>query len=213
MTSTVAKRKDLFSPGDWLYWSCEYLKAREYFQDILKQPSLNASDLSRCYRSLAAVEVELKNYDEAIKLYEQQLDVLQKMSDIENQLEAITWCYISIGKVYWLKSNFDEAIAYQHRALEHIQSYLTSPTQISAVYKNLANIFTSTKEFQIALEYFEKALSIDDECHPKNYLQFGQTYANMGTLTESLRSLSKRSQTIIFLFNGSTCTKFFNSII
>ncbi|CAF1265581.1 unnamed protein product [Adineta ricciae] len=145
----------------------------------------------RCYRSLAAVEVELKNYDEAIKLYEQQLDILQKMPDIDNQLEEITSCYISIGKVYWLKSKYDQAIAYQHRALEHIQSYLTSPTQISAVYKNLANIFTNTKEFRIALEYFEKALSIDDECHPKNYLQIGQTYANMGMMYQSKQNYRK----------------------
>ncbi|UJR19315.1 hypothetical protein I4U23_022444 [Adineta vaga] len=191
MTSTIQKQDDLFSAGDWSYWGCQYVKAREHFQGVLKQSSLSTFDLSRCYRSLAAVEVELKNYDQAINLYNQQLHILQEIHDTNNQIEEILSCYVSMGKVYWLKSDYDQAIACQHRAIEYAQSYQVSPTRISAMYKNLANIFTNTKEFGIALEYFQKALNIDDKCHPKNYLQIGQTYANIGMMYQSKQNYRK----------------------
>lgn len=185
MTSAIQNQDNLFSAGDWLYWKCEFHKAQEHFQAVLEQPTLTASDLARCYKSLAAIKVELKNYDEALEIYNKQLNELQKMCDSNSKNEDIISCYLSIGKVYWLKSEYDQAIAYHHRALAYAQSDKASPICVSSIYKNLANIFTNSKEFIVAMEYFRKALMIDDEQHPKNYLQLAQTYADIAALYQS----------------------------
>jgi tetratricopeptide (TPR) repeat protein len=182
--SAAQKQDDRFSAGDWLYWKCEYEKAREHFQGVLKQPSVSASDSARCYKSLGAVEVELKNYGEALNIYKKQLDILMKW-DSPSRNDDIMTCYISIGKVYWLNCDYDQSITYHHRALDFAQCNLLSPTRISAVHKNLANIYTNTKAFDLALEHFQRALDIDYEHLQKDHLQFGQTYANMGIMYQS----------------------------
>lgn len=175
-TINFENQPNMFAAGDWLFWSCEYEKAREYFQTILnKRSSLTESDLARCYKSLGAVEVELKNYDQAIKFYNQQLDILQRMRDSHNKNEGIQSCYVAIGKVYWLKFDYHQAIDYHYRALE------INPS--SAIYKNLANMFVTTKRFDLAWDFFQKALEIDqNQEEGSNYLKLGQTYANIGTM-------------------------------
>jgi tetratricopeptide (TPR) repeat protein len=184
IASAIQNRNDRFSAGDWLYWKCEFTKSREHFQAVLKQPSVSASDSARCFKSMGAVEVELKNYEEALNIYKKQLDILMKC-DSPSRDEDIMTCYVSVGKVYWLKSDYDQSIAYHHRALNFAQSAMQSPSRISAIHKNLANIYTNTKAFDLALEHFQRALQIDYEYLQKDHLQFGQTYANMGTMYES----------------------------
>jgi tetratricopeptide (TPR) repeat protein len=174
---------DRFSAGDWLYWKCEYEKARDQFQDILKEPSVSASDSARCYKSMGAVEVQLKHYDEALNNYNKQLDILMKY-DSPTRNEDIMTCYVSIGKVYWLKSDYDQAIEYHQRVLD-TRSFTPTPSRISTVYKNLGNIYTSAKKFDLALGNFQKALEIDHQHLRKDHPQFGQTYANMGKMYES----------------------------
>jgi tetratricopeptide (TPR) repeat protein len=185
------RQDDPFSAGDWLYWKCEFEKAREHFQAVLKQPSISASDLARCYKSMGAVEVELKNYDEALNIYNKQLDILLTTLDSPSRKEDIMSCYVSIGKVYWLKHDYDQAIAYHRQALEFALSFMASPSRISAVYKNLANIYTNAKKFDLALEHFQRALEIDHRHDPANHLQFGRTYANMGAMYQSKQNYNE----------------------
>ncbi|CAF3686761.1 unnamed protein product [Adineta steineri] len=177
------KQDDCFAVGDWLYVECKYEKAREHFQNVLKRPSLSASDSVRCYKSLGAVEVELKNYDEALDTYNTLLTILMKC-DSPTRKEDIMTCYVSIGKVYWLKGDYVQAIKYHHEALD-LGSLTSNPTVMSTIYKNLANIYTNTKEFNLSRENFEKALEIDRQRLRKDHLQFGQTYANMGKMYQA----------------------------
>ncbi|CAF3439741.1 unnamed protein product [Rotaria socialis] len=184
------KQDDPFSVGDWLYWMCEYGKARECFQAILKQPSVSNSDMARCYKSMGAVEVELKNYDEALNIYNKYLDILAKC-DSTNREQDIMSCYVSIGKIYWLKHDYDKAIAYHHQALKFALPFIPPTSRISAVHNNLASIYTKTKQFDLALEHFQRALEIDLQYLREDHLQFGQTYANMGTMYQSKQNYEK----------------------
>ncbi|CAF1046165.1 unnamed protein product [Adineta steineri] len=174
------KQDDCFAVGDWLYVECKYEKAREHFQNILKRPCLSASDSIRCYKSLGAVEVELKKYDEALDMFNTLLTILMKC-DLPTRKEDIMTCYVSIGKVYWLKGDYVQAIEYHHEALD-VGSLTLNPTGMSTIYKNLANIYTNTKEFNLSRENFQRALEIDRQRLRKDHLQFGQTYANMGKM-------------------------------
>lgn len=192
---------NIFSAGDWLFWGCKFEKAREHFQAILtNQSSLTQSDFARCYQSLGAVEVSLKNYDEAINFYNKQLNVLHGMCNSESQNEDIASCYVSIGKVYWLKSDYRQAITYHYRALER----KPSENRLSAIYKNLANMFTITKQFELTLDFFEKTLRIDEKQQSKNNLKLGQTYADIATMyqlkqddKEALNYFQKARETLL----------------
>jgi tetratricopeptide (TPR) repeat protein len=68
---------------------------------------------------------------------------------------------------------------------------MASPSRISAVHKNMANIYTNAKKFDLALEHFQRALEIDRRHDPENHLQFGQTYANMGTMYQSKKNYNE----------------------
>jgi len=181
MTLPTKYQNDLFSEGDWLYWKCEYEQAREYFQSIAnRRSSLSDTDLIRCYQSLAATEVELKNYNEALDIYKKLFYLLGKNRDSTTKNDDLMSCCLSIGKVYWLKSEYNNAIIYHRKALK----YAPSVQSISDFYKNLANIHTSAKNTDVALKYFDDAIKFDKEHSSKSNLQIGQIYANMGAMYE-----------------------------
>jgi len=184
-TTVVEKHNDLFSQGDLLYWKCEYEKAKEHFQLVLKQPSISLLDSARCYNSLGAANAKLKNYKEALTNYHKQLAILIKLKIPNTTQDDIAKCYMSIGMVYWLKREYDAAIDYHKKALAALPTITPAPDLTSNIYKNLANLYTKTNEFDSALTYFEKALEIDRHHLREDHLKFGQTYANIGVMYDS----------------------------
>ncbi|CAF1179344.1 unnamed protein product [Adineta steineri] len=181
-TTSVEKYNDLFSQGDLWFWKCEYKKAKEHFQTILNQPSLNLLDLARCYSSLGAVNAKLQNYEEALNNYHEQLDILLKLDMSEQKENNIAKCNMSIGKIYWLKEDYVRAIEYYKKTLLESSISIVSHDLISNIHKGLANLYTKTREFDLARMHFENALQRD--CHQlgKDHPKFGQTYANMGAM-------------------------------
>ncbi|CAF1367167.1 unnamed protein product [Adineta steineri] len=181
-TTSVEKYNDLFSQGDLWFWKCEYKKAKEHFQTILNQPSLSLLDLARCYSSLGAVNAKLQNYEEALNNYHEQLDILLKLDMSEQKENNIAKCNMSIGKTYWLKEDYVRAIEYYKKTLLESSISIVSHDLISNIHKGLANLYTKTREFDLARMHFENALQRD--CHQlgKDHPKFGQTYANMGAM-------------------------------
>jgi tetratricopeptide (TPR) repeat protein len=187
VTTSVEKYNDLFSQGDLLFWKCEYEKAKEHFQILLNQPSISQLDLVRCYNSLGAVNAKLQNYGEALNNYHEQLDILLKFETSNKKESDIAKCYMSIGKVYWLKQDYALAIDSYRKALDIVSTIVVASDLRSNIYKDLANLFTKTKEFDSAIMHFDKALAIDREQLRENHPKFGQTYADMGAMYYSQR--------------------------
>ncbi|CAF4597665.1 unnamed protein product, partial [Rotaria socialis] len=166
-SATAATKSDkqhinIFSRGDLLYWNCEYEKAKNHFQMILISPAISLLDSARCYSSLGAVSTELKNYEEAINNYRKQLDLLIKLK-IPNKTEGdIAKCLMSIGMVYFLQQDYAQAISYQKQALDTLAIVTLTHDLTSKIYRNIANLYAKTKEFDSALEYFQKALALND---------------------------------------------------
>jgi tetratricopeptide (TPR) repeat protein len=181
-TVTVKKCDDPFSQGDLLYWKCAYEKAKEHFQSILNQSSIDLIDSARCYNSLGATNAKLKNYEEAINNYHQQLDILRKLKPSEKVTTDIVKCYTSIGKIYCLKQDYVVAIDHYKQALDLVSTITSTSDLISNIYKDLANLYTKTQEFDLATNYFTKAFEIDHQQLGQYHPKFGQTYANMGAM-------------------------------
>jgi tetratricopeptide (TPR) repeat protein len=182
VTTALGKKDDLFSQGDILYWNCEYQKAKEHFQAVLNQPSVSPLDLARCYKSLGATNAKLQNYEEALDNYHKQLDLLMKLEAPGKSESDLAKCYMSIGMIYSLKHDYNQALNYHKQALAALSIVSTAPDLASNIYKNLANLYTKKKDFDLALTHFENALEIDHHHLREDHLKFGQTYANMGAM-------------------------------
>ncbi|CAF3861383.1 unnamed protein product, partial [Rotaria sp. Silwood1] len=182
-TSTSNKQQnDLFSRGDRFYWKCEYEKAKQHFQTLLLQPSMSLLDSARCYKSLGAVNTKLQNYEEALNNYHKQLGILIQLK-IPNKTESdIAKCFMSMGMVCQLQHDYVQALDYHKQALDFLSSIIPIHNLTSTVYKNMANLYTKTKEFDSALTYFEKALELDGQNEKEDHLELGQTYADIGAM-------------------------------
>ncbi|UJR11976.1 hypothetical protein I4U23_016154 [Adineta vaga] len=136
---------------DWLYWKCEFDKARKHFESILKQSSLSDFDMVRCYKSLGAIGVELKNYDDALEMYNKQLDILEK-SDFSNKNQDILLCYRSI------------AVEYFQKVLEIDGERLRKDhPQFGQTYANIAIMYQSKQNYQEALIFYTMYILLVDQ--------------------------------------------------
>jgi tetratricopeptide (TPR) repeat protein len=180
--STVEEYNDLFSQGDLCFWKCEYEKAKEHFQAVLNQPSISLLDSVRCYNSLGAVDAKLQNYEEALNSYNRQLDLLLQLETSEKKENDIAKCSMSIGKIYWLKQDYARAIECYKKVLASVPTITLAPDLTSNIHKDLANLYTKTRQFDLALVHFKEALDID--CHQlgDDHPKLGQTYSNMGVM-------------------------------
>lgn len=181
-SATMKKCDDPFSQGDLLYWKCEYDKAKEHFQSILNQSSISLKDSARCYNSLGASNAKLKNYEGAINNFRQQLVILRQLEPSEKVATDIVKCYTSIGKIYCYKQDYVAAIDHYKQALDLVSPISSASDLISNIYKDLANLYIKTQEFDLAKSYFTKALEIDHQQLGEYHAKFGQTYANMGAM-------------------------------
>ncbi|CAF1167982.1 unnamed protein product [Adineta ricciae] len=180
--ASAQNHTDMFSQGDLLFWRCEYAQAKQYFETILNQSSATPVELARCYHSLGATNAKLKNYAEALKNHEKELETLLKLETSDKIVTDTAKCYMSIGKIHCLTLNNAEAINWYKQALD-LRTIITLDFDlISNIYKDLANLYTRTHDFEQAMSYFTKALDIDREQLRENHPKFGQTYANMGAM-------------------------------
>lgn len=181
-TKQHENQNSLFRHGDFLFWKCEYQKAKEVFEEILLDPSITALDLARCYSSLGAANAKLNNYDEAINNYNQQLELLKRLPTTNKTKSNTAKCYMSIGMIYSLKNQYSEAINRHEEALLILSEIPQATDLLSNIYQNMANLYTRANNFDKALFYFEKALKFDGQHFSENHAKFGQTYANIGAL-------------------------------
>ncbi|CAF0837909.1 unnamed protein product [Adineta steineri] len=182
VVTAVEQYNDLFSQGDFWFWKCEYEKAKEHFETVLNQSSINLLDLARCFGSLGAVNAKLQNYNEALENYHKQLDILRNLKNSEQKENDIAKCNMSIGKICCFQQDYAQAIGYYKDALMILPT-ITLPSDITSdIHKDLANLYTKTEEFELALAHFEHALDLDHHILREDHPKFGQTYANMGVM-------------------------------
>lgn len=202
VTPECQKQNNILSDGELLFQRCEYQKAKDYFEAIVHDSSINSTDLARCYDLLGAVYVKLENYNEALKNYNKQLELLRP--PITNKTKSnMAKCYMSIGMIHSLKKEYSEALNCHQEALTIVFETDQATDLISDIYQNIANIYTRAHDFDGALSYFEKTLDFNAKHFSKNHMKFGRTYANMGAMyyakgdyMESLKHFKKARYTL-----------------
>ncbi|CAF1030599.1 unnamed protein product [Didymodactylos carnosus] len=161
--------------GHLMYRQGDYEKSRNYFQQLLLDPSTSDFDRAECYRGLRAVAVVVEEYDKAIEEYENSLKVWNERGD----QQRIGKSHMAIGEVYYFQNKLDVALSYEQKALD-ILLLLNHPL-VSDVYAVMAKIYMGKTEFDSAIEHYEKSLEIAHQHLPVNEPSFGVTYENIGT--------------------------------
>ncbi|CAF3406733.1 unnamed protein product [Rotaria socialis] len=170
----------------WLFYKQgDYEKGKEFFQQLLLEESLSDFDRANCCRGLGLIACQLKQYDEALIYYSNELSLTVKLG----QQTETGIAYAEIGSVYARKREFNLALDYEAKALDILRS-LKHP-KLSSVYRVIADVFDEIHRFDLAIEYYEKALSIDRHHLEENHTVFGSTYLLMGITYAHMENHSK----------------------
>ncbi|CAF1293772.1 unnamed protein product [Didymodactylos carnosus] len=163
------------SLGFLLYRQGKFEEAKINFQEVLKDNTLSDTEKAHCYNGLGRSTRELREYDEALEHFEQEVKLRKLSKDKVNEGTAYTY----IGQVHWLKNELDIALSYEEKA-EKVLLPLTHP-DLSKVYQQMGNIYRDKNEFDLSIEYHMKVLAIyDEQKNVKEDYMRGVTYENLG---------------------------------
>jgi tetratricopeptide (TPR) repeat protein len=166
---------DITSLGLLLAKHGDYEKAESYFQQVLLEPSTEELDRASCYDSLGHIAAHRDEYDKALTNYSQALGIFVKSGrPIYSALATM-----AIGEIYWKKKDLDRALTYELEALPTLRD--SNNTRLCDVYRTMGSIYKDKKEYKLALQYYEKALELDQQRGlPSSHDNYAITYGNIG---------------------------------
>lgn len=175
--------EDITSLGYLLYQMGDKDKAKQYFQQLLdNQQSLNLLDISSCYRGLGAIAFAQSQYSDALNYHFKELDIYQNNSSSLPQFYTGD-CFICIGNIYRYMNELDQALIYHEKALNLLpEDHPSYPT----IFRNIADIYVDQKQFDLAIQYYNKCLTIQQKILPDQHPHIATTYANIGAMYGNL---------------------------
>jgi len=189
----------------------EYVKSKQLSQEALslvKGNSVKASTLNNigaCNRSLGLYEESLKNYLEALKIYE-----------ITNDLKQQGVVNNNIGMVYSSLEMYEKAKTYQNKALS-VYKKLNYKKGLSEVYNNIAIALANQDSLQKSLLYFKYSLKIEEELKDKKGIaesinNVGGVYHYLGKTDSALYYYKKSAEIERLIQNFSGVAASYNNI-
>ncbi len=114
------------------------------------------------------------NNDDALQFYLKALDINKK----ENNIITIGQSYNNIATIYQKKADFKNTLYYYLEALKVYEQKKGTEVYISNTYNNLGRFYSSQKNYDVSLDYIQKALIIKQKLNDKKEL--ANTYNNLG---------------------------------
>lgn len=115
------------------------------------------------YSGLAGVYTDLKEYESALKYYQDSLDIFNQIKFISGQSVALS----GIGKIYQNWHQYDQALAHHFQALELSRIDESDPS-ISRAYADIGSCYEQLEDYDKALEYHFKSLQIRRQIQYRN---------------------------------------------
>ncbi|TPN87275.1 CHAT domain-containing protein [Aquimarina algicola] len=152
--------------------------------------------VTRCYNKISDSQLENGNRQESLYSAQKALEICQKKLS-KNHREA-AFAYENMGIINSQKPNkFKVSLQYLERALK-IREFTEDTIGISDSYHALGNLYFFQREYDIALEYYQKSLDIrkrklgiDHKRTAASYLGIGLAYYRKQDYDKSLKFLSK----------------------
>jgi tetratricopeptide (TPR) repeat protein len=118
--------------------------------------------------------------DKAIHYFEKALEIYKNLYDSENTYTATAYIYIAD-----CKKSIDQVIYFQEKALKIFQKIYGIGIGISVAYNRLAKTYLRIENFDLALEYSQKALEIGLNIYHQEDLRFAIYYSNIASVYEA----------------------------
>ncbi|CAF0760996.1 unnamed protein product [Adineta steineri] len=186
ITKELKGQNHLISIGNSLVDMQKFDDAQKHFENILKNQQINDPiDYAYAHHGLAKVYEKKGNHQLAVENFDIALNYLSK-SSAANDHPLFSQCYNQLGLIYssHLK-NSDKAFESFEKALN------TSNESLAITYSGLANAHFLKKNYQISLEYLQKAL--DNSSNLSEALQAG-TFIEMGKVYTAMNKQEKASE-------------------
>ncbi|CAF5161744.1 unnamed protein product, partial [Rotaria sp. Silwood1] len=180
MVGSIFKIQSVVEPESDGMWTIKLLLCSENDTELKELASYLQTDMLKYnpdLTSLGNMLREMCEYEKATKCFQRHLNQL----DDKNSSEAAC-CYTSLGDVARAIGDYDLSITYHKKALE-IHSHIPNSDQlISIAYNKLGAAFRQKKQYEEALEVYQKSLEIEQSTLNRNPESEGiaTTYYNMG---------------------------------
>ena len=148
------------------------------------------------YNKLGASYRNISNYQKAIESHEKALEYSRKSNNIELEVISLNM----LGVVYRRMDAIRSALDYHKEALDIIESQevLTQELKynIAVSQNSMGNIYLALKQYNLALNQFNKSLKIEQELDNKlglaiNNQNIGFAKEKLGSLNEALKYYEK----------------------
>ena len=166
----------------------------EHVYNILLEQATDENAKAPIYHQLGAVHDELREYEEALKFYKKDLQIIEKSRPQNDSNLAIS--YNNIGNVHACMGNYPEALSAYQKTLEFRQQSSSSSDlfQLATCYNNIGNVYAQMDDERKALLSHEKAHDILQKSLPTNHPNLATSHYNIGLLYERIDNYSKAHQ-------------------
>lgn len=163
--------------------------AEDYFRRSLgyAQQIHDERQMALALTNLAALQLDKKNYDAAIRSANQSIGYLAKLNDFNGLGET----YNILGMVYREQKQYTKAVSTFNQALVYYES-TSNKEKIAGVYHNVGTVFKEQKRYSNALNYLFRSIEIREQYGSKN--QIFHTYRVISDIYKELHDPAKAMQ-------------------
>ena len=163
----------------------------QWYQKLTKQFKSNDLHLAETFYSMGCVHQKRFEHRQALEYYQKALDTWQTI-DPNNKSLRMAECLNNMGCIYELEQSYSKALACHEQALMIRGQY---QVDLGSSYNNIANIYLSLGEYDVALENYNnafaaksKSLSTTDPSLAITLRNIGLVYEEDGNVEEALKS-------------------------
>ncbi len=165
----------------------EVEQALQYYQQALNLcPAEDERELASIYHYLGILKADKGEVDEAITLYNQSLEITQRIGYIQGKA-ATLHC---LGRIYADKGELEQAIALYNQVLEidertgNVQGKAATLNQLGIVYANQGEVDEAIALYNQSLQIKERIGNLQGKAVTLHEL--GHIYANKGEVDEAI---------------------------
>ncbi|CAM4984891.1 unnamed protein product [Rotaria socialis] len=181
--------------GSALIGMSDYDRAERYFQMLLEYTPESKPSFGLIQNFLGIIYANRGDYQKSLEFQERALKFWTQVSSIQYNQHHIANTHVHLGAAYRQLGQLDLALKHLLIGVE-----LQSPTtSLTFAYNEIAITYRDKGDNRLALDYFLKALEIDenvlkhDKYHPElatAYNNIGEIYSHLGAYDDALRYLT-----------------------
>ncbi|CAF2980230.1 unnamed protein product [Rotaria sp. Silwood2] len=146
------------------YWSRKEFKETSQHYEIaleLKKKILSSNDdIISLYRRIGICYNEIKEYALGRQYYQKALNFQKEIDTPDESLTA--GLYNCFGSSYESEKNYDASLEYYHLELNIRKKSTSDLSELIQSYRQIAKVYASKKDYDLAIESLEQALKIQD---------------------------------------------------